>query len=415
MIRGRLAVIAASAALSAATSCRDPVTPASGTPTLDDPRGGDVVAVTVGREHTCALNAAGVAYCWGSNEFGQVGVGVGTTACARQDRWIPCEPLPQAVGGGLRFQRIAAGGTHTCGVAQSGGIYCWGDNQYGQLGDPAVAVASAPTAALSASLYADVVTGDAHTCGLRTDGAAVCWGANGLGQLGVASAGFGSAIPALVQTNLRFASLSAGKKRTCGRISDGTTYCWGSIWVLRAVDGTEVTRPQSQPARVQPAPAFRQLSVGGQTTCAIALDGAAWCWESNSSGAMGDGTTTGKTSPRSVSTELRFTVISVGSQSTCAVTDAADLYCWGSGQSGQLGVWSGSLLKRCGQLSNPCALNPNRTSGWRAYSTVAGGQGDHFCGLTVSGSVYCWGVGSMGQRGDGTAGEQWWPTRVPLP
>ena len=401
--------------MAGAAACVDPVMPRSGTATLDDPLAGNVVAVTVGGEHTCALTSGGDAWCWGSNEFGQAGVAQGATTCARTDRNIPCEPTPRAVGGGLKFQRIAAGGTHTCGIAQSGRVHCWGDNQQGQLGDPAISTSSAPIPALTASLYSDVVAGDAHTCALRSDGVSVCWGANDYGQLGIGGAGTGSAVPVPSQTNLRFASISVGQKRTCGRLSDGTTYCWGSHWISRASDGTEVTRTQAQLSRVQSAPAFRQISVGGQTTCALALDGAAWCWEANRNGTMGDGSTVGSTTPQLVQSLLRFSAVSAGSQSSCGIADTGEVHCWGSNQAGQLGVPTRGVAKRCGSTLSPCALSPNRVSGWRTFSTVAAGLGEHVCGITVTASVYCWGAGSMGQRGDGTAYAQWSPTRVPVP
>lgn len=412
MILGRSALFVVAAAV-ALTTCVDPVTPRSGTATLDDPGAGAMAAVTAGREHGCALTAPGDAWCWGSNEFGQLGAAPGTSLCARLDRSVPCARAPRAVSGGLKFQRIAAGGSHSCGVATDGRIYCWGDNQYGQLGNPAVAIASTPIPALTSSLFTDVVTGGAHTCGLRTDGALVCWGANDRGQLGIATAGTGSAVPAVSLTNLRFASLSAGENRTCGRVSDGTTYCWGSQWVARASDGMEVTRSQAQPLRVAVAPAFRQLSVGGQTTCALALDGAAWCWEANPTGALGDGSTLGSTWPQPVKTTRRFTSITVGAQSACGIADSGHVFCWGSGQIGQLGVPSATVSKRCD--TKPCALSPIQISGWRTFSALAAGMGEHVCGLTLTGSVYCWGAGSMGQRGDGTAAAHWSPTRVPTP
>jgi alpha-tubulin suppressor-like RCC1 family protein len=398
-----------------ATGCLDPTVPGAGTPTLDDPVIGSASAVTVGRAHTCALNSAGDAFCWGSNEFGQLGSAIGATVCAREDRHIPCERSPRAVAGGLKFQRLAAGGGHTCGIAQNGRVYCWGDNQYGQLGDPAMAATATPIAALSTALFSEIVAGGAHTCALRTDAVVICWGSNDFGQLGIATAGTGSVVPVAAQTNLRFASVSAGEKRTCGRLSDGTSYCWGAQWVSRSSDGTEAYRPQAQPARVLSAPAFRQLSVGGQATCALALDGAPWCWESNPTGAMGDGSTAGSVFPVQVNTNVRFTSISSGSRSACGIADSGEMYCWGAGLSGQLAIPASSAAKRCSPAALPCELSPNKATGWRVFAALAAGLGDHVCGLTLNGSVYCWGAGAMGQRGDGSAHSYWSPTRVPIP
>ncbi|HEX7939251.1 MAG TPA: hypothetical protein VF483_09695, partial [Gemmatimonadaceae bacterium] len=342
MGRHHAAIVALLATVAA--GCAEPFSPPSaGTPTLDDPGIGTVVAVTTGGEHSCALVASGDAYCWGSNEFGQLGSAPTGSACARVDRIIPCEAVPRAVTGGLKFRAIAAGGTHTCGVAVDGHVYCWGENKFGQLGDPSLATAAAPTPALTSSLFTGIVAGDAHTCALRTDGVAVCWGANDLGQLGIATTGTGSATPVIAQTNQRFSSLAAGFKRTCGRAADGTTFCWGSQWVSRSVDGVEQTRSQAQPTRVQFSPAFSSLSVGGQTSCGLALDGTAWCWEANPVGTFGDGSTEGSTIPVQVQASFRFTSISVGAQATCAVSDGGLVYCWGSDAADQLAVPAASV------------------------------------------------------------------------
>jgi alpha-tubulin suppressor-like RCC1 family protein len=69
--------------------------------------------------------ANGVAYCWGSNDYGQLGGG-----------FIPSQLRPRAVAeGSIKFRKVSAGTNHTCGVAADGRAYCWGLNASGQLGD----------------------------------------------------------------------------------------------------------------------------------------------------------------------------------------------------------------------------------------------------------------------------------------
>lgn len=399
----------------ALSACLDPVLPGSGIPTLDD-RGADgFVAVSVGLEHTCALAGDGSAYCWGSNEYGQLGTPDGATRCAREDRMIPCERRPRAVSGTLRFRRIAAGSRHTCALAQDGRVYCWGDNQRGQLGDPVIRQTDAPAPVQSSAIFTSVSAGDAHSCAVRSDNVVMCWGANDAGQLGINTVGAGSGAPVAVQTPLRFASVSTGVKRTCARLPDGTPYCWGSTWIIAAVYGSDITRPQAQPSRVLSSPPFQQLAVGGATTCGLAQDGSAHCWESNRLGTMGDGSTVGSAAPKAVTPPHRFTAISAGGSHTCGLADTGSIHCWGSDASGQLGVAPSGISRRCGQSSVPCHVSPVRASGWRVYSAVSAGLGDHTCGLTLAGNVYCWGAGSMGQRGDGSASATWSPTRSLFP
>jgi len=412
-----IARIALAAALMVLAACVDPATPLSGTPTLDDSGGQGFVAVSVGESHSCALVLDGSAYCWGSNEFGQLGIADVATTCLRVDLFanqrVPCAATPRPVLGGLKFTRIAAGANHTCGIALDSRVYCWGDNLRGQIGDPSVRLATAPTPVLSDAIFVDVAAGDEHTCALRSDAVMVCWGSNDHGQLGLAKVGTGSAIPVAAQTSLRFASVAAGANRTCARVSDGTGYCWGAHWLSRDTDGSELIRSQAQPARVLNVPAFHALSVGGQTTCGLGVDGAAHCWQANPTGAMGDGTTTGSLLPRAVNTSERFIALSVGASHTCGVSDSGAAWCWGGDADGQLGVPSSGISRRCG--ATPCILNPSRVSGWRRFTDVKAGLGEHVCGITLARNVYCWGEGSMGQLGAGGTRGSYSPTKIVAP
>src|SRR5215510_4906318 len=121
---GRRALLLAAGC--AVAACADAVVPRAGVPTLDDAVADDFIAVSAGAEHTCALISDGSAYCWGSNESGQLGVDAALRGCFRGDRPIPCELLPVAVSGGFKFRQISAGGSHTCGLTLDGRVYCWG-------------------------------------------------------------------------------------------------------------------------------------------------------------------------------------------------------------------------------------------------------------------------------------------------
>ena len=394
-----------------------PVVPRVGFPTLDDPSSGTFKAVSAGQEHTCAVTTDGTAYCWGSNEFGQLGASSDTT-CQRDDRIVSCQLRPIAVSGGLKFLQIAAGGRHTCGIALDGRVHCWGDNLRGGLGDPAVRSSSAPVPVVTTHTFTSVVVGRQHSCGLRPDGFVMCWGANESGQLGINSAGLGSATPDSVRTPTRFASLAAGGARTCGRTGNAATLCWGSIWVT-TLNGSDITRAQVTPQLPPTAPPFRALAVGTNTTCGIANqsadsdDNAVFCWEGNLSGTIGDGTAAGSLEPRAVRGGIPFLDVSVGEFHACGVADTGLAYCWGGGPLGQLGVSAFLLNSRCGTTGTPCSTSPLKVSGYRTYTQISAGQGSHVCALTTTGNVYCWGAANMGQRGDGRAfSGDWAPVRT---
>jgi alpha-tubulin suppressor-like RCC1 family protein len=114
-----------------------------------------------------------------------------------------------------------------------------------------------------------------------------------------------------------------------------------------------------------------------------------------------------------VATTRGFVAISSGAAQSCGIADDGFAYCWGSDNLGQLGISPSFVDARCGVALVPCSRVPKRVSGWRIFSQVSAGQGDHVCALSIGGNIYCWGAGSMGQRGDGrsTAGE-WSPTKT---
>jgi alpha-tubulin suppressor-like RCC1 family protein len=151
------------------------------------PVAGNPVAPTIaaGYEHTCALDPVGLAFCWGSNAKGQLGsVAIAAAPGVHQD-------TPIAVSGGIPFVSITAGEAHTCGLTFGGQIWCWGSNERGQLGNSNVGPGNpgssspSPVQVSAAGLvFMAVSAGDQHTCALTTDNRALCWGDNQYGQLG---------------------------------------------------------------------------------------------------------------------------------------------------------------------------------------------------------------------------------------
>ena len=131
--------------------------------------------VAAGYEHTCALTPDGTVLCWGYNASGQLGDGTTT------NRSTPAvvSGLPNGVA-----LAVAAGGYHTCALTPEGGVVCWGDNFFGQLGDGTTDPRSVPVTTGIGVGAASVVGGYWHTCALMAEGSVFCWGLNSSGQLG---------------------------------------------------------------------------------------------------------------------------------------------------------------------------------------------------------------------------------------
>jgi alpha-tubulin suppressor-like RCC1 family protein len=143
------------------------------------------------------------------------------------------------------------------------------------------------------------------------------------------------------------------------------------------------------------APTFYQVSAGWSHSCGVSTDNLAYCWGSNGSGELGDGTTDFKLKPVPVSGGLRFRQVSAGASSTCGVTTDNRAYCWGFNNQGQLGDGT----------SGTDRLMPVSVTGGRQYRRIET-SGNHTCGLTYPGNqAYCWGHSTRGEIGDGTRGE----------
>ena len=251
-------------------------------------------AVSAGGSHTCGLRETGVVECWGHNGDGRADAPAGS------------------------FSAVSAGGSHTCGLRETGAVECWGWNGDGQ--------ADAPAGRFSA-----VSAGGSHSCGLRETGAVECWGWNGYGQAD-APAG-------------RFSVVSNGEQpHSCGLRETGVIECWG--W-------NEYGQTDA------PAGSFSAISAGGWHSCGLRETGAVECWGSNSRGQVD--TPAGS-----------FSAISAGGRRSCGLRETGVIECWGWNEYGQTDAPAGS------------------------FSAISAG-GWHSCGLRETGAVECWGRNKHGQ------------------
>lgn len=310
---------------------------------------------------------------------------------------------------------VTAGGAHSCALTAGGAAYCWGRGEAGQLGAPATRGCAldggtfpcslVPLAVQGGPAFAQVFGGGAHTCALTGNGSAYCWGNNGSGQLGDGTTA-STSMPVAVSGGLTFASLDAGLSHTCGVTGGGTAYCWGSNERGQLGDGTTTAR--SAPVAVSGGHTFQSVAAGGFNighTCGLTTGGAALCWGDNERGQLGRGTSdvTAHSAPAPVTGGLTFAALTAGlGRHTCGLTGTGTAYCWGENTFGALG--NGSTAS---------SSVPTPVSGGLSFRQLrAGGFIGHTCGLTGSGAAFCWGENERGQVGDGSTIDRSTPSAV---
>jgi len=309
-------------------------------------------SLSAGWYHTCGLTTAGAAYCWGGNSYG--GLGDGSTSSSTTPLAVAGGHTFVEVSAGWS----GWGGEHTCALTAAGAAYCWGDGRLGQLGngrgntDADGYQGSLTPAPVSGGLtFKSLSAGWESTCGLASDGSAYCWGTSE--QLGAAqSAGAPheqcvvsnqpdfyetcSLQPVPVAPGLTFASLSSGMYTACGVTGGGTASCWG----YAAENGNPNPRGNSAPIVVPGGVAFAAVSAGKNQgfTCGVTGAGAAYCWGTVPNDGGENWVGTGWVSaPRAVPGGITFASVGAGAYHACGITPNGQVYCWGFNHDGQLG------------------------------------------------------------------------------
>jgi alpha-tubulin suppressor-like RCC1 family protein len=360
-----------------------------------EPLPGKFEQVEAGVLHSCGIVSGGFVYCWGNNDYGQLGDG------SRRTRLYP-----HSVVGTIRYGTVSPGAGHTCGIATNGVGYCWGLNANGQLGDGTRSDRATPGLIQGSLSWLVLVAGGAYTCGIATDSLAYCWGWNGTGQLGDGTT-IDRLTPVAVSGGHKFRWISVNSFHTCGLATDGTTYCWGANDYGQL--GTGNTTPSATPVAVQGGRSFVSIEVGFYHSCGLAADGTGYCWGRNHFGQLGlgeSGAGADQPLPVAIAGNRVWAGLSPGAFFSCGLeAGTGDAYCWGINASGQLGT---DVSDRCTDPSGgvyQCTFSPALVKGGIKFASVSAST-QHACGLSREGVAYCWGLGSDGQLGNGQQGTQ---------
>ncbi|MEP6574153.1 MAG: Ig-like domain-containing protein [Gemmatimonadota bacterium] len=299
----------------------------------------------------------------------------------------------QAVGGGTAPATVLTDSLGHASVTWSlGGVPGINTLTIGYTGLPAVQVTGIGFPALPRP---GLSVGSVSACRLTAAGAAECWGPNGAGQLGTGDTQSRS-LPTPVVTALLFESIAtggpnAGEGQSCGLVTDGTAYCWGTIGTSVYLTPTAVVGHQ-----------FVSISVGLWHVCGVTANGSGYCWGRNSSGQLGDRTTSTRDTPTAIAGGLRFRQLVAGGEFTCGLTRAGAVYCWGSDLNGQMGH---------GTIASASQLTPLSVASGMHFQSISGG-GATTCAADFSGATVCWGANYFGEATAGPGPPNATPTVV---
>lgn len=371
--------------------------------------GGGYAAVVATYNSSCALSNANKIFCWGSNNYGQLGNG-NTTASN--------SPVATNMTGVLAGRTIESLGEnswsyfHYCIIASSA-PYCWGNNLDGQLGNNSSTSSSNPVAVSMSGVLAGrsvqkVSVGGYHSCAV-SDGAAFCWGGNNNGQLGNGTT-TGSTVPVAVSTagvlaGRTVTDISAGPTYTCA-IADGAPYCWGydasnGVFGNNTSDVTSTVPVATTTSGVLSGRTVTEIGAGEYHVCVLA-DGAPYCWGRNTNGELGTGNFTSSLVPVATTTSgvlsgKTITHLTTGAYANCVIADSAP-YCWGDNGIGGIGTLGNGATT---DSNVPVAVVMTGVLSGVAVTRVDAGL-YHMCAYG-DGAAYCWGSGTVGQLGNGVS------------
>lgn len=363
------------------------------------PEGGQP-SLALGGVHSCALDDDGSVWCWGGNQFGQLA-----------DPLTPAEyggqrSTPRKVGSLPPAVAIASGSFHSCVLDRRGSVRCWGHGGWGQLGAAADAGtdSSVPVTVPGLPPVVALALGEQHSCALSTAGEVYCWGGNQYGQLGVDDGSQLAQVPVAMPAD----GIVSGRHHLCALLREASAdvravHCWGMGLEGQLGDGgvaaplgyRSTPRAVVEPATGQlaswrsllRADASSGLSAGDGVTCLTGDGGPFFCWGKNGAGQLA---TSGSRRPLlrrpHLLRALQGQELAFGSAHACFRNGTA-VRCWGANVRGQLS--DGSRTARRG---------PARALPLPGAVALAAGV-HHSCALAATGGVYCWGANVRGQLG----------------
>jgi len=286
-------------------------------------------AIGAGGEESCALLFNRKVECWGNTDFEHLSRTVKPTTNST---------TPVGIRGLSDVMQVSPGEHHACALLYNHRAVCWGFNGWAELGGgKAYRSSSTPVPVKVITRAIAISAGYTHSCALLSGGTAKCWGFNGDGELGNGKT-TNSATPVPVKVITNAIAISAGNDYTCALLSSRRVKCWGlNTWGLLGIGNSSSSTPFPTPRQVKGITNATAIGAGSDHTCALLSDGTVKCWGYNDHGQLGNGKTTSSSTPVLARGIRHATAISVGSSHSCALLSGGTVKCWGYNGDGELG------------------------------------------------------------------------------
>ncbi|MCX6014460.1 MAG: hypothetical protein NT020_02525 [Chloroflexales bacterium] len=392
----------------------------------------EVVSIAAGFSHSCVMLANDTVKCWGDNNQGQLGLGDSTNRGDSENE-MGSILAAVALGSGRTAKAISAGLAYTCAILDNNSVKCWGNNDYGQLGQGDVDVRGDNSNDMGSNLLAvdlgsnrtakAISAGYWHTCAILDDDTVKCWGRNDGGQLGLDDADnrgdetgeMGDDLDTVYLGSGRTAkAIASGKAHTCALLDDNTLKCWGENDEGQLGLGDTNYRGYSSGDYGMASVAtvdvgsrmISQLVAGGLTTCVLFDTGIVACWGENDNGQLGignienrgDGSTEMGTNLQLVNLGSGHTAKSISANyHTCAILDDNTVKCWGLNHVGQLGLGDGDNRGDGTDEMGDNLATVNLGDDITAKQISLGYN--YTCVITNANKVKCWGLNDEGELG----------------
>ena len=356
---------------------------------IKDGEGGSCFALSLGWNHSGAIDGTGTLWMWGNNKNGRLGDGTAISS-----------NTPVRIMENVRFKALGLGINHSGAIDEDGNLWMWGDNSSGQLGDGTVTGKSVPEMIKEGTRFKALGLGLQHSGAIDEDGNLWMWGTNYNGVIGDGTT-TSSRVPVKIMAGTKFKAVALGQSHSGAIDKDGNLWMWGKNTYGQLGDGTKTD--SIVPKKIKEGVRFQTLSLGPNFSGAIDEDGNLWMWGTNTYGQLGDGTRTNTTEPKKIMEGTKFKDLALANQQhTGAVDEDGNLWMWGEGDRGALG-----------NASTDGSIVPIKIKEGTGFGRVDLGASDSGA-IDEDGNLWMWGWNFAGQLGDETNVDRHVPVKISL-